>query len=93
MEYDITEFINLCDIFQMNKYERNPQRQKLMVTLTTSKPFEVIHADNFQLRGQKYLTMIDQFSGYTQAYSLSGLSGIEVVRAFIPLITRHGLPS
>lgn len=89
---NVTDFINVCDICQTSKYDRNPPNQTLMLTPTPSKPFEIIHIDTFQAQSQKFLTLIDTFSKYAQAYPLATLSGIEVVKALLTFSTHHGLP-
>ena len=93
MKNDITTYINLCEICQVNKYDRHPPQQKLMVTPTPSKPFEIVHVDTFQAQGQKFFTVIDTFSKYGQAYPLTALSGVEIVKAFMTFMTHHGLPT
>lgn len=90
---DVSNYINFCDICQVNKYDRNPPKQKLMLTPTPIKPFEIIHIDTFQTQGQKFLTLIDTFSKYAQAYPLISLSGIEVVRSLLTFMTHHGAPT
>lgn len=77
---------------QTNKYNRNPQDQKFLMTPTPSIPFEIIHSDSFQAQGQKFLTIIDTISKYGQAYAITTLSGIEVVKSFLIFSTHHGLP-
>ena len=90
---DVTKYINVCEICASNKYDRNPPQQKLMITPTPSKPFEIVHVDTFQAQGQKFLTMIDTFSKYGQAYPIAASSGMEVVKALINFMTHHGLPT
>lgn len=90
---DVTNYINECEICQTNKYDRNPPKQKLMISPTPSRPFEIVHIDTFQAQGQKFLTIIDTFSKYAQAYPLSGMLGTEIVKAFLIFMTHHGLPS
>lgn len=92
LKKDVTDFINVCDICQTNKYDRKPPNQNLMISPTPSKPFEIIHADTFQAQGQKFLTIIDTFSKYGQAYALIAMTGIDVVKAFLTFMCHHGSP-
>lgn len=92
MRNGITSYINNCDLCQRMKYDRHPPKQKLNFTPTPRKPFEVVHADTFTIKKQKFLTIIDKFSKYGQAYPLDGLTAIHVAKAFINFMTHHGVP-
>lgn len=89
---DIENFINNCETCQKNKYDRSPPVIKFNLTPTCSKPFEHIHVDTFKIANEIYLTIIDTFSRYGQAYHLKTLSGIEVIEQLFNFITHHGLP-
>lgn len=89
---DIQDYINQCDTCQINKYDRNPIKPKFMITPTPTKPFEIVHLDLFQVEKQKFLTIIDSFSKYTQAYPLEGGNSINIVKALLIYINHHGLP-
>ena len=88
----VTKVIYNCELCQVMKYDRNPQQQKFELTPTPSKPFEIIHADTFTIKNQKFLTLIDTFSKYAQAYPLTALTAIHVTRAFISFMAHHGSP-
>lgn len=88
----VTEIINNCSSCQTNKYERHPNKQSLQFTPVPTKPFEIIHLDTFQVKGQKFLTIIDKFSKYAQAYPLESMTGISVINALTIWMTHHGLP-
>lgn len=88
----VTEVVNNCSLCQTNKYERHPNKQELQITPVPTKPFEVIHMDTFQIKGQKFLTIIDKFSKYAQAYPLDSMSGISVINSLTIWMTHHGLP-
>lgn len=88
----VTEIINNCSSCQTNKYERHPNKQCLQFTPVPTKPFEIIHMDTFQVKGQKFLTIIDTFSKYAQAYPLDSMSGVSVINSLVIWMTHHGLP-
>lgn len=88
----ITEIINNCSSCQINKYERHPNKQSLQFVPVPTKPFETIHVDTFQVKGQKFLTIIDTFSKYAQAYPLESMSGVCVLNSLVIWMTHHGLP-
>lgn len=88
----VTEVINNCSTCQINKYERRPNKQELQVTPVPTKPFEIVHMDTFQIKGQKFLTIIDTFSKYAQAYPLESVTGISVINSLTIWMTHHNLP-
>ena len=88
----IQNFINSCEICRQCKYDRNPIRPKFNITPTPSKPFEVLHMDTFQMEQQKFLTLIDPFSKYAQAYPLTTLNSIEIANSLLTFFTHHGIP-
>lgn len=54
LEKDVSDNINLCQICQTTKYDRNPPNQKLEMTSTTMKPFERVHIDIFQAKSVSF---------------------------------------
>lgn len=89
---DITDYVNTCEICQTSKYERNPPIIKFNLTPTSSKPFEHIHMDVFKILNHSFLTIIDSFSRYGQAYSIPTLSSINIIDNLMIFISHHGLP-
>lgn len=92
LKSDIEEYIKLCDTCQANKYDRHPPKPKFMITPTPTKPLEIIHLDTFQASGQKFLTIIDAFSKYGQAYPIDGSNAVNILNALLIFITHHGIP-
>lgn len=92
MKNSIQTFINNCEICQQCKYERHPIKMKLNITPTPRKPFETVHADTFTLEQTKFLTVIDAFSKYAQAYPLESLNSTEIVNKLIIFFSHHGIP-
>lgn len=92
MQENVTYHINTCDTCQTAKYDRNPPRIKFQLTPTCSKPFEVIHIDIFQYSGKKFLTIIDSFSKYLQAYYLQNSNSISVLNSILKYVSHHGIP-
>lgn len=89
---DIEDRINNCDICQINKYDRNPIRQQYSLTPTAKKPFEIVNVDTFQASNQKFLTIIDSFSKYAQAYPLDSLNAVNIIKNLLIFMTHHGTP-
>lgn len=92
MASDIEKYVNNCEICQKNKYDRNPPVVKFNLTPTSSKPLEHIHIDTFKISNESFLTIIDTFSRYGQAYHLRSLTGPSILDNLFIFISHHGLP-
>jgi hypothetical protein len=89
---DITTYVNNCKICQTAKYEGNPPVIKFNLTPTSSKPFDHIHTDTFKIFNHSFLTILDSFSRYGQAYSITSLNPINILDNLLSFISYHGLP-
>ncbi|CAB3222780.1 unnamed protein product [Arctia plantaginis] len=92
MKDHITKFINECSICGQSKYDRNPIKPQLNLVPPATKPLEIIHADLFTIQTEKYITFVDVFTKYGQAYPLKDGTAISIVQAFLTFCTHHGLP-
>ncbi|CAH0560391.1 unnamed protein product [Brassicogethes aeneus] len=93
LKKDVTEFINNCDICSQAKYDRHPPKLKFSLTATPSQPLESIHMDTFQIASVKFLTIIDVFSRYAQAYPLEPICNSQTVyEKFLTFISHFGIP-
>lgn len=92
MQQSIQETINECDICRLTKYDRHPLKLKLNITPTGSKPFEIIHIDSLALEKQKFLTIVDSFSKYAQAYPLMSMQRTEIANNLLLFFGHHGIP-
>lgn len=92
MREHITKIINNCTICGQAKYDRNPIKQQFNVVPPATKPFETIHLDLFTVEAEKYLTIIDVFSKYAQAYHLRDGTAISIINSLLHFCTHHGLP-
>lgn len=88
----ITKYINECTVCGQGKYDRNPVKQKFCIVPPPTKPFEIVHLDLLSVDTQKYLTIVDAFSKYAQAYHLRDATAISVVQALLSFSTHHGVP-
>lgn len=91
LKKSIQTFINNCDICQQSKYERNPIKMQMNITPTATKPFEIIHIDTFTLEQNKFLTIIDTFSKFAQAYLLNSLASTEIADNLISFFSHHNI--
>lgn len=92
MREHVTKFINECTICGQAKYDRNPVKPQFRVVPPASKPFELVHMDLLTIQGEKFLTIVDAFSKYAQAYYLRDGTAISVVQALLTYCTHHGMP-
>lgn len=92
MKDQIAKYINECSICGQAKYDRNPIKQKFHVVPPPTKPFEILHIDLFTVQNEKYLTAVDAFSKYGQAYLLRDGTALSVVQALLQFFTHHGVP-
>lgn len=92
MKEHITKYINECTICGQAKYDRNPTKQQFNIVPPPFKPFEIVHMDLFTAHNEKYLTFVDAFSKYGQAYHLRDGTAVSVLQALLSFCTHHGLP-
>lgn len=92
MRETIQRVINNCEVCTRCKYDRNPIKVKYNITPTASKPLETIHLDTLTLDGRKFLTIIDSFSRFGQAYPLNSSNAVEIVNALVQHFSHHGTP-
>lgn len=93
MKNSITTFINQCNNCCLSKYDRKPIKTYMNVTPTPSKPLEVIHIDTYSIERTKFLTIIDSFSKFAQAYYMSSANVIEVLDNLLDFFSHHGTPN
>lgn len=89
---NIQKYINNCELCQTNKYERNPYQLNDNLTKTPSQPFQIINIDTLTLEREKYLTIIDQFSKFGQAYYLKNLDAITVTKQLLNYFNTYKIP-
>ena len=88
----VTKFINECPICGQAKYDRNPVRPQFNVVPPATKPFEIVHMDLFTVQSEKFVTFIDVFTKYGQAYHLRDGTAVSVLHALLQYCTHHGVP-
>lgn len=92
MKETITQIINDCEICLQSKYERRPYQLKLSGPLLAKRPFEVLHIDTFSFSNNKFLTIIDLFSRYSQAYLIKDGTAITVLNKLRHYFSHHNVP-
>jgi hypothetical protein len=92
LKNDISKFINECIICGQAKYDRNPIKPKFNIVPPATKPFEIVHMDLFTVQNEKYVTFMDVFTKYGQAYNLRDGTAVSVLMALLHYATHHGVP-
>lgn len=92
MDKDVIDYINTCDICQKSKYERHPYSIVFKPTPIGQSPIEHIYMDTFKYSNQQFLTIVDSFSKFRQAYPINPLTAIEFVNKLIHFISHYGFP-
>lgn len=92
MREHIVKFINECTVCGQAKYDRNPINQQYRIVPPASKPFELVHLDLLTIQSEKFLTIVDAFSKYAQAYYLRDGTAVSVVQALLKYCTHHSIP-
>ncbi|KAK9680888.1 Integrase zinc binding domain [Popillia japonica] len=89
MKTKINKIINECETCLVAKYERNPYKAPFSGPMLSKKPFDVVHIDVFAFEGHKFLTIIDLFSKYTQAYYVQDLTAITILNKLRHYFSHH----
>lgn len=92
MKEQISKFINECAICGQAKYDRNPVKPQFKIVPPATKPLEIVHMDLLTIQNEKYVTFIDVFTKYGQAYHLRDGTAISILQALLQFCTHHGVP-
>ena len=93
MKETVTKIINSCETCLRSKYERHPYNPKFSGPLLAKRPLEVLHIDTFGFQGSKFLTIIDLFSRYAQAYLIKDGTALTVLNKLRHYFSHHNVPT
>lgn len=88
----ITSIINTCEICLQNKYERHPYKIAYEGPLLAEKPFKTLHLDVFHFSNCQFLTIIDSFSKYAQAYFITDKNAVTILSKLRHYFAHHNTP-
>lgn len=92
MEKDVQKYIKACEICNKTKYERQPYKIIFKPTAIGTKPFEHLYIDTYINNNQKFLTIIDSFSKFSQAYPITTKTAVEITTQLLKYFSDHGIP-
>ena len=72
---------------------RTGQRKETLISHeTTSRPWQFVAADLFELNGKSYLVTVDYFSDFFEFGHLRSTSSVYVIKKLKGHFARHGIP-
>lgn len=92
MKTKINAIINKCETCLQSKYERHPYKTVFSGPLLAKRPFEVVHGDIFKFNNYKFLTLIDLFSKYSQAYLIDDQTAVTILSKLRHFFAHHNYP-
>lgn len=92
MKQTIAEYINECETCRVSKYDRTPINPKFNVTPTPNRPFKILHIDTVTVEQKRFLSIVDAFSKYAQAYQIEALQSPIIADKLMLYFSHHGLP-
>ena len=86
---DMEDFVKRCHIcMRMSP----PVTEPLIPSALPHHPWERVATDLFELKGKKYIVMVDYFSRYPEVIQLSSTTSSAIVAAMKTIFLRHGIP-
>lgn len=92
MKQTISRIINDCDICHTMKYDRNPQKLKFQLPEIPALPLDIVHIDLYFINNKTMLTIIDKFSKFAAAYTISSRDSINITKQIKTFICNFGTP-
>lgn len=88
----ITKIINNCEECQTLKYDRHPPKLIYEKPEIPLKPLDIVHIDIYSINNKQILTLIDKFSKFAAAYTLTARNSLNIVKSIKHFISLHGIP-
>ena len=87
---DLKDELTRCDIY-MSHQDEQPKEPITQSELPT-RPWEVVAADIFTLRGRDYLCAVDYYSSFFEVDTLTGKTAGDVIAVLRRHFARYGIP-
>ena len=88
----VAKSVNACEYCQRTKYDRRPPITTLQTTETPSDPMQILHIDLFRIDSSIFLTVIDKFSKFAQAYEVKDKNSITIAESLTDHFSKFGAP-
>ena len=72
--------------------KETPTTSKCTDPLLARKPFDTLFMDTFSFQNSKFLTIIDSFSRYAQAYYVKDGTGLTILNKIRHYFSHHSIP-
>lgn len=92
MKSKIQRFIKICEVCNVNKYDRHPYKIRLGSTPNTRKPFEIVHIDIFLSQPLKFLSAVDKFSRFGVLIPIKSRTITDIRKGLLKLFSIYGTP-
>lgn len=89
LDQDVRDYVNSCEICKTTQYERHPTKLIFKPTPIGCESFD--HIYTYKTHRQYFITIIDSFSKFGQAYPLKTPNSVEVADKLIQFFTHFGL--
>ena len=91
----IKNYVSTCEACR--EYEQGQRKEILISHEATSRPWQFVAADLFELNGKSYLVTVDYFSDFFEFDHLRSTSSVYVIKKLIKKsskghFARHGIP-
>ena len=88
---EVINQVNQCNPRQ--KYQRNAAKEPILQPELPNQAWERLSSDLFELKGQQYLILTDQYRRFTVIRRLTGTTSSAVINHLKSIFTEHGIPT
>ncbi len=98
MKNDVLDYVKSCKSCQLNKIDRHPSKQPMIITTTSSRPFQRISIDivgplNITENGNRFLlTIQDDLTKFLQIHAIPNHEAHTVAQKLNEFISSFGIP-